>query len=231
MMLLPTTVFLAFQRELIIKESLRLRRLFWVNLKDWSVNNPGERNAVLKNSVLISQTKKEFTTRLNSKLSISQQAFYNDEAFGNTGPIPPKAGETTSYTITWQVKNYYNDVKNATVRAVLPYNVKLTGKIFPESESSKFTFDSLSREIVWRLSDGQAIEPGTGVINTAPSISFQVVLTPDLTQKGKVAQIIGEAKVKGEDQWTDTNLESVVDAIDTTLPDDKNILDHSGIIQ
>lgn len=204
---------------------------FWVNLKDWSVNNPGERNAVLKNSVLISQTKKEFSTRLNSKLSLTQTAAYNDEAFGNTGPTPPRAGEATTYTITWQVKNYYNDVKNTTVRAVLPQNVRLTGKIFPESESSKFTFDNLSREIVWRLSDGNALEPGTGVINSAPSISFQVALTPDSSQRGKTAQIIGEARVRGEDQWTDENIESVVNALDTTLPNDPNISDHSGIVQ
>lgn len=204
---------------------------FWVNLKDWSVNNPGERNAVLKNSVLISQTKEEFTTKLNSKLAVTQHVAYNDEVFGNSGPVPPKAGEQTTYTITWYFKNYYNDVRNATVRAVLPYNVKLTGKIFPESQSSKFTFDSQSREIVWRVSDGEPIEPGTGVINSAPSISFQVALTPDSSQRGKIAQIIGEAITKGEDQWTDTNLESRAHSVDTTLPDDKNVLDHSGIVQ
>jgi len=204
---------------------------FWVNLKDYSVANPSERNAVLRNSVLISQTTKDFTVKMNSKLDLSQQVLYNDEVFGNSGTNPPTAGLPTTYTVNWRLKNYYNDLKNVTVRAVLPYNVKLTGKIFPESESAKFTYDSQSREIVWRVSDGQPIEAGTGVFNLAPILSFQVALTPSADQRGSKAAIIGEALAKGEDQWTDNNLESKTNSVDTTLPDDSNISDHSGIVR
>jgi hypothetical protein len=85
---------------------------FWINLKDeWTINNPEDKNAILKNTVLVSQIKEEFETKVNSKLAISQKGYYNEEVFGNSGPLPPKVGEITTYTIIWQAQNYFNDVK------------------------------------------------------------------------------------------------------------------------
>ncbi|GAI31622.1 unnamed protein product, partial [marine sediment metagenome] len=193
---------------------------FWINLKDeWEISSPQEKNAILKNTVLISQIKEEFETKINSKLAISQRGYYQEEVFGNSGPIPPKVGETTTYTIIWQAKNYFNDVKNVKVKAVLPSNVRLTGKIFPEQESSKFAFDIQSREIIWMVRDNQVMETGTGVLNPAPNIAFQVALTPTSSQKGKVLPIIKEAIITGEDQWTERIIEGRSSAIDTTLPE------------
>ncbi len=202
---------------------------FWIRLKDWEINNSQEKNSVLKNTVLISQAKQEFEVKLNSKLFVSQKGYYQDEVFGNSGLIPPRVGEETTYTITWQAKNYYNDVKNVKVKAILPSNVKLTGKIYPKEESSNFSFDSQSREIVWSIGDGQAMEAGSGILNSEPIISFQVALTPKSSQEGKVAQIIGKTIISGEDQWTEQDIEGDAPAIDTTLPDDPFVSD--GIVQ
>ena len=206
---------------------------FWVNLKDeWEIGSPEEKNAILKNTVLIPKVgEKEFETKVNSKLVISQKGYYQDEVFGNSGPIPPKVGEETTYTIIWQVKNYFNDVKNVKVKAVLPSNVRLTGKIFPEEESSKFAFDNHSREIVWMVKNSETMEAGTGVLNPTPIISFQVALKPTSGQIGKTPQIIGKAMITGEDQWTEGVVEGESSAIDTTLPDDSSISPGQGIVQ
>jgi len=179
---------------------------FWINLKDWDSSR--NKNAVLKNSVIISQVKEEFEIKMNSKLAVSQKGFFQDEIFGNSGPMPPKVGEKTTYTITWKAENYYNDVENVRVKAVLPASVNLTGRIFPNDQASKFTFDQSSREIVWRVGD---MEAGT----TDSNISFQVELTP--VQRGHKALIINEAKIRGEDQWTERIIESTFSQIDTNL--------------
>jgi len=204
---------------------------FWINLKDeWEIAGPEEKNAVLKNIVLIHKVaEEEFETKVSSKLVVSQKGYFQDEVFGNSGPIPPKVGEETTYTITWLAKNYFNDIKNAKVKAVLPANVELTGKIFPGEESSKFAFDNKSREIIWMIKDSETMEAGTGILNTAPIISFQVSLKPTSGQKGGVAQIISEAVISGEDQWTETIIEENAPAVDTSLPDDPSV--SSGVVQ
>ena len=204
---------------------------FWINLKDFDVTSPQEKNFLLKNNVLISQIKEEFETKISSNLVISQKGYFKDEVFGNSGPIPPEVGEKTTYTITWQAKNYYNDIKNAKVKAFLPSNVKLTGKIFPESEVSKFSFDQVSREIVWVLGNNQILPSGTGILSPAPNISFQVSLTPASDQKGKKAAIIGEARISGDDQWADTFIQTISPAVDTSLPDDSTISGKDGIVK
>ena len=204
---------------------------FWISLKEeWERKSTPEKTSLLKNSVLIAQTKEEFATKINSKVELTQRGFFQDEVFGNSGPLPPKVGKETSYTIMWQVKNYYNDLKNVKVRARLPQHVRLIGNIFPEAESSRFTFDTLSREIVWTVRDNKILSGGAGVQTPAPNIAFQVALTPTSSDEGNTMQLIGEARMSGEDQWTEEIIGTKASAIDTTLPDDSTVGEGQGVV-
>lgn len=203
---------------------------FWVNVKSLDQNST-QKDFTLKDSVQIAQTSETFEIKLGTRLTINQKVLFNDEAFGNTGPVPLKVGEATTFTVNWEAKNYYSNVKNVTVRATLPSNAKLTGKFFPEDQSSKFTYDSQSKEIVWRVSDGDVLPAGTGVSGVGPNISFQVELTPDASQRFKTAEIIGQAIIRGEDQWINLDVEGIAKAVDTTLPDDNLLISHSGLVQ
>jgi len=201
---------------------------FWVRLKDeWEISS-SEGKEVIKNRIYLSQASEEFETKVNSRLEISQKGYFEDEVFGNSGPLPPKIGETTTYTIMWQAKNYYNDVKSVKVKARLSENVKLTGEIFPEEETSKFTFDSESREIIWEVND---LKVGSGVLSSGPNIAFQIAFTPDSSQKGETSEIIGKAEITGEDSWTKESLKSSTNNINTTLPDDPTVTEEMGIVQ
>ena len=194
---------------------------FWVKLKEsWEK----EENPKIQDKIYLGQIWKEFETKVNSKLEIIQKGYFKDEIFGNYGPIPPKVGEPTTYTITWQTKNYYNDAENVKVKAILPEKAILTGKIFPEEEKESFSFDSKSREIVWNIGEMEAGE-------NVPNISFQVELTPDSFQKGKIVQIIGPSVIRGEDKWTNQIIEAEAPFVDTSLPDDKSIGTGKGIVQ
>lgn len=183
---------------------------FWLNLKkDWSVGGTLGKNPALYNDIMISQTRQQFETKVNSKLAINQRGLYNDDYFGNTGSNSPKQGETTTYTIVWEAKNYYNNVSNVKVKAVLPQDAKLTGKIFPAD--SKLTFDNVSREVIWVLGD---MEVGKGVLNPPPAVAFQLTYVP--SQNGPNFPIIGQAKITGEDQFTSQKIESSSSAIDAS---------------
>ena len=198
---------------------------FWIKLKDdlGNVKNP-----ILKNKIFISQVKEEFVTKISSKIEVVQRGYFQDEVFGNSGPLPPKVGQATTYTILWQVKNYYSDVKDVKVKAKLPPYVSLTGKIFPEEMASKFSFDPESREIVWSLGD---LERGRGIFSPPLSIAFQISFVPTQDQIGQKPEIIGEVRVSGEDTWTGKILESTFPAITTALPDDPTMQPEMGTVQ
>jgi len=203
---------------------------FWIKLKnDWSITDSQGKNPAIKDTIYLSQVQQEVVYKVNSRLEISQKGYFNDEVFGNSGSFPPKiGGEPTTYTIVWQLKNYYNEINNVKVKAVLPFCCDLTGLIFPEEQSSKFTFDSQSREIVWSAGDLKASQ---GVAGTqAPNISFQIKFTPLGNQLGQSPEIIGKAMITGEDQWTNETLESTSHGVTTALPDDKSISDDKKTV-
>lgn len=192
--------------------------VFYVKVKDdWNPSGQNESDTVITDEVNISQITQKFTVKLNYGLVISQKAHYKSLTIENSGPIPPKTGEATTYTITWDIKNYFNDAKNVRVKATLPGNVNLTGKISPSEEASNFSFDSASREIVWSVGD---ISAGAGVSGNPISISFQVSLVPSGSQRGSTAPLIGGVQATGENQFTDTIITAQDSGINTSLPDD-----------
>lgn len=190
---------------------------FDVRLKDaWQTSNAQLNNTIVKNRVNIDSITQEFQTKVNSRLVALQRGLYQDNGvFGNSGPIPPVVGQSTTYTIEWQVNNFYNDVKNVKVRATLPSNVSLTGKISPDDQISNFSFDNASREIVWSVADD--LTAGTGVSTMAPNVFFQISLTP--SQTGGAITLINKPRITGEDQWTGRNIIWEGQALDTTLLD------------
>ena len=191
---------------------------FSVKVKDnWTPSGFDASNEVIADEVDISQIAQKFSIKVNSGLVISQIGYYNSTDISNSGPTPPEVGKATTYTITWNIKNYFSDAKNVKVKATLPQNVTLTGKIMPEDESSNFSFVSASREIVWSAGD---ILAGTGVTGDPVSLSLQISLVPLAAQKGLVVQLIGPVEISGENQFTNTIITAQDSAVDTSLPDD-----------
>jgi len=197
---------------------------FWVKVKDDLPQ--GLKNMEIKDTVYLDNLREEFSTKINSKLEFLQRGYFQDDFFGNSGPLPPKVDQTTTYTIMWQVKNHYNDLKNVKIRAILPDWMRLTGEIMPKD--AKFSFDSESKEIVWDLGD---ISAGSGVSNIAPTVAFQVAFTPTFSQKGQTPNIIGEAKITADDTWTESLIEKTSPAVNTTLPNDPSMGQGMGIVQ
>jgi len=188
----------------------------------WTPNSSDPNSSIITDEVNISQIVQKFTIKVNSGLAISQLAYFQSSDISNSGSIPPEAGKQTTYTITWNIQNYSSDEKNVKVKATLPANVNLTGKIMPEDQSPNFSFDSASREIVWSAGD---ILAGTGVSGDPVSLSFQISLIPTTSQKGSTAQLIGQAEISGENQFTNTTITAQDSGVTTALPDD---FAHSG---
>jgi hypothetical protein len=193
---------------------------FWVKIK--SKFPPALRNPLVKARVNLNQVKEEIITKVNSELLISQKGFFNQGPFENKGPIPPRVGSTTTYTISWQAKSLYSDAKNVKVKALLPPTVRLTGEIEPKE--AKLSFDPDSQELVWDIGDLFAGEGGQ-------EIKFQISFNPTLAQRGKVADLINQARIIAEDAWTEQTIEKSDSVVDTTLPADPTISQEDGIVQ
>ncbi len=203
---------------------------FWIKLKEeGEILTPAVQNLTIKTKVNLNRIEEEFVTKVNSKIVVSQEGYFDDEVFGNSGPLPPRIGQTTSYTVIWRIKNYYNNVKNIRLKAKLPPNSQLTGKIFPEEQATKFAFDSHSREIVWKVEN---LIAGQGVGELiAPWIAFQIKFTPEVNQKGQTPEIISKVIMTGQDEWTTAILEAESKNITTATISDPDFAEEKGIVQ
>lgn len=165
------------------------------------------------NFVVIKETNQETENKIMAKVELFQLAYRSTfDGIENAGPLPPTVGQSTTYVINWRIKNYQDNVKNVKVKAVLPQNVNLNDNMFPDSEASHFSFDSKSREILWLVGD---LSP-----NKEVHLSFQVVLIPNLSQRGLIPQLVGPATVFAENQFTGAVSQSSAQAVSTSLPND-----------
>ena len=190
---------------------------FWIKVKEDLPQNPA-----IRTKISVGLAREEFINKINTKLSLFQKGYYNQGPFKNSGSLPPRVGQSTTYTISWQVKNSYNEVRNLKIKAILPAQIKLTGELLPKD--ARFTFDQISREIVWEVGDLLA-----GA--TSPEIFFQINFTPDFNQKGQTPELVSQVKIITEDTWTGQTIQFTAPTINTTLPDDPTITDEQGIVQ
>jgi hypothetical protein len=114
------------------------------------------------------------------------------------------------------------------VKAVLPANVSLTGKIFPSEQADKLTFDLQSREIVWNVGDLLANQEAS---LSDTSLYFQISFLAQEGSRGKSPELIGPATISGEDQWTGETIQVSDLAISTALPDDPSISGEQGKVK
>ncbi len=168
----------------------------------------------------------EKTMKVETLLNIGAGSVYTVGPFKNTGPMPPKVGQETTYTVVWVVKNTSNDVKNAIVKATLPVYVKWLGVTEPASDD--VTFKESSRELTWNIGN---IPAGTGIFSLPPrQLSFQLSLTPSLSQLGGVVPLASAPDLSAEDTFTGTTVSASGETVNTAVKADPSAEQISGSV-
>ena len=149
--------------------------------------------------------------KISSDLALSSRLLHSTGIFSNTGPIPPKADQESTYTVVWSLANSTNNLSNVKVNAQLPSYVKWKGTVSPESE--KFSYNQSTGEIIW---DAGSIDAGVGYQIRPREISFQISLVPSISQVGSAPVVVGPARAVGEDRFTSSQVKSDLRSAQTT---------------
>lgn len=165
--------------------------------------------------IAIKEASQDVPVKEGPQLAVAQQVFRaNMAGLENTGPIPPVAGQATTYIVAWQVIDYASDMKQVKMQATLPQYVTVGENIVPEEAAAQFSINN--RELVWVVGDMTA--------GDIASVAFQITITPGDWQKGALAELIGQAVVSAQDA-SGATIQNTASAVNTSLPDDK---DNSG---
>ena len=170
--------------------------------------------------ILYSGTK---TLKISSNLKLLSRGFRTVGPFENSGPFPPQVDNQTTYTITWTASDSFNNITGASVSAFLPPNVTWTGYTSPASEN--ITYDKGTGEITWNIGD---MRSGLGVSSPAKEVSFQVAITPSITQVGTEMNLLNEATISGTDSYSGARIGEVKNPVTTNITSDPTYVDDIG---
>jgi hypothetical protein len=112
-----------------------------------------------------------------------------------SGPLPLKVDTETQYTVTWQLQNTANAIADTAVTAVLPPYVAWKGS----GTSPDVTYNENGRTVTWTVGDMTA--------GASKSASFQLAVTPSLTQVNNVPVILGDIRVTAFDRFIRASVE------------------------
>lgn len=133
--------------------------------------------------------------RINSDAHLVAVARYFDgdgQPVGS-GPLPPVAGEQTSYRVTWGLSNTFHDLADLRISAKLPPNVTWTGA--SDVDAGDLRFDAAAEKLIWTLN-------WLPVSIKALDISFMVGITPASEQVGKLPTLVDAVIFEATDRVT-----------------------------
>jgi len=162
--------------------------------------------------------------KLNSKLGLSAQGYYNDSEIKNSGPIPLETGKETTFTIHLKLMNVSNDLTNANVTAAFPAGVKWKNVFSPTD--ANVSFNDRSDELVWNLG---TLPAGIGVLTDPRELIFQIGVTPSQNQVGNFVQLLGKTVFSAEDVFTKEKLSSTLAGKDSNLSEDMSVGDQGEV--
>ena len=163
--------------------------------------------------------------KIISDVGFSEKALYYSGPFTNTGPIPPKVGQKTTYTVVWTLSNTANSISNVQVNSTLPQWMNFVGPISPATED--LTFNPSTRQIIWNVG---RIQKGAGISGDARSAAFQVSFTPSLSQVNTIPYITGNAILTGHDDFANVDVRVSKNGLNTKLDSDPTFPGTGGLV-
>lgn len=154
-----------------------------------------------------------FVISIRTNLTVQADAFYDDGRLGikSDGPLPPQAGEQTTYTVRVRLGSTLNDAGDVRVAVVLPDGVKYTGQVL--QTLGNVSFNERAGEVDWQI---PLLSGLTGRTQPAAELDFQVAITPAESQRGEVIPLLNRLEASGTDEFTESGLLTKVDDMPTT---------------
>jgi hypothetical protein len=176
------------------------------------IDSPSIPDPIGSNKIIASNT---MTLKLNSRVVLEVKGYYKDNGMENSGPLPPKVGQETSYTIHWKVINVSNNISDVKVVSSIPSGVKWLGKFLPDNEA--ISFNERTNQIEWNLG---SLDNGVGISKPGREVSFQISVVPQINQLKKKITLLNLSTLTAKDAFTGNDVKVEISEKDNRLVED-----------
>ncbi len=153
------------------------------------------------------------TLRFFTDLTLKASSLRSGE-LQNSGPVPPRREEASTYTIEWVLSNTHNDVQRAQVKTTLPVYVDWMGVVSPNTES--ISYDPDSRTVTWNAGTIGAL---AGYSTSPKKVLFQVRLNASASQVGLSPILTGGTTISGMDTFVNKTFTTEAGSVNTNTAD------------
>ncbi len=139
--------------------------------------------------------------KIISDAGLATKALHSSGPFTNSGPVPMRAEQETTFTIVWSLSNTANNISKAVVTSSLPLGSRFIGSISPPSED--LVFNPATKEITWKIG---SIPRGAGITSDEREVAFQIGFLPSLSQINSAPFIINQTVLTGHDDFANVDV-------------------------
>ncbi len=137
----------------------------------------------------------------NSEIKVGGDISIQGSADRTKGSPPLQVNKTTRYTITWTIRNYSTDMNGIKVSSGLEPGIKWVGTLKSNSGTDP-TYNDRTGELEWTI---DKIIATKGVIGLPTEATFQVEVTPNVTQSGNIP-LVKDLTMTATDAFTGESL-------------------------
>ena len=138
----------------------------------------------------------------NSQTKVGGDIVIGAEIARLPGTSLPQVNKPSKYTVTWSIVNYATDMRDIKVNSSLQPGVKWTGVVKSNSGAVP-TYNDRTGEIAWAI---DKIIATKGVLGTPTEATFQVEITPNITQVGGSIEVTKDTNLSAVDDFTGTSV-------------------------
>lgn len=160
------------------------------------------------------------TIRVVTGVAFSAYSLHASGPWSESGPIPPRAEQETTYAIVWNVQNTANTVAGAAVSATLPSYVSYTDI---STGTGSFSYDEKSRTMTWNVGDLAQGASAQG--------AFKVSIIPSTSQKGNAPPLTSSASFFGYDRFAGVQISATAAPVTTETSRDPGYVSENAIVQ
>lgn len=167
-------------------------------------------------------------SKVGGKVTLQAKGYFRDAPSGilNNGPMPPRVGTPTDFTIHFVLTNYSTDISDVEVKARLEDGVVFVGKVKANTTSVPESVSD-SGEVVWKI---DRLFATAGITGDNPEAVFQIRATPRSNDIGNYMPLISGTEVRAHDEFTGVSLNSASGPTTTRLEGDPTVGEKDGIV-
>ncbi|MFT7645104.1 MAG: hypothetical protein ACI9BF_000775 [Candidatus Paceibacteria bacterium] len=158
--------------------------------------------------------------KYSSNVEVDSQVGRNVGRFVDIGPIPPKVGEVTTYSLTLVAAAGANDMANTIVETSLPLYVDWLDDY---DTDGVVTYNSVSKTLKWDIG---AISSGQ-----RKDFTFQVGIKPSVSQLNRPMVLLNTQNIRANDKFTSALLQDSAEAVTTELSTEMGFPEDNGNVQ